>query len=431
MTRINILSHSDGGGGASRAAYRLYRGLRAADITAAMTVRSRMSGDWTVNATSKSYAKVLSMVRSRFGGYLMSLQKNGNTNMHSANILPSNLAAAINAGAADVVNLHWLGGESMSIQDVGNILKPVVLTLHDMWAFCGAEHYTGYGADARWRTGYDRGNRPANSSGPDIDRHTWNRKRRAWTSPMHIVTPSRWLADCVRHSALMHDWPVTVIPNVLDTDMFKPLDRQYCRHVLNLPSDKKIVLFGAFGGGGNLIKGYDLLLDAMKSLADSHLDIECVVFGQKEPQMPPNIPFPIQWMGHISDDPTLALLYGAADVMVIPSRLDNLPQAGTEAHACGCPVVAFNCAGLPEIVDHRVTGYLAEPYQTDDLARGIAWVIGDKIINATLGQAARKKAEALWSASSVVPAYLNVYEAARTRAFVRPVSSLKQMTPSE
>jgi glycosyltransferase involved in cell wall biosynthesis len=420
MTCINILSHSDGGGGANRATYRLYRGLQAADIKAAMTVRASVSGDWTVSAPSNTSAKAVSMVRARFGGYLMTLQKTSNANMHSANVLPSNVAALINASAADVVNLHWLGGESMSIQDIGRIRKPAVWTLHDMWAFCGAEHYSDCGADARWRTGYYRGNRPANSAGLDIDRHTWNRKRRAWTNPMHIVTPSRWLADCVRHSALMQDWPVTVIPNVLDMEMFKPLDRQFCRHALNLPGDKKIVLFGAFGGSGSVIKGYDLLLDAMKSLAGSRLDILCVVFGQKEPRTPADIPFPIRWMGHIGDDPTLALLYGAADVMVIPSRMDNLPQSGTEAHACGCPVVAFNCSGLREIVDHRVTGYLAEAYQTGDLARGIAWVIGDQIINARLGSAARKKAQALWSASSVVPAYMAVYEAAREKALAGP-----------
>jgi glycosyltransferase involved in cell wall biosynthesis len=430
MTRIGILNHSDGGGGASRAAYRLYRGLQAAGVKPTMTVRQKVTGDWTIATTSK-YAKAANFARSRFGGYLMMLQKTGNANMHSANVLPSNLAEAINDGATDVVNLHWLGGESMSIEDIGRIRKPAVWTLHDMWAFCGAEHYTGDGADARWRTGYLDGNRPPNSTGPDIDRHTWNRKRRAWLNPMQIVTPSRWLADCVRHSALLRDWPVTVIPNVLDTNMFKPLDRQFCRHALNLPGDKKIVLFGAFGGGGSLIKGYDLLLDAMKSMAGSRLDILCVVFGQSEPRTPPDIPFPIRWMGHIGDDPTLALLYGAADVMVIPSRLDNLPQSGTEAHACGCPVVAFNCTGLPEVVDHRVTGYLAEAYRTEDLARGIEWVIGDKIVNATLGQAARKKAVALWSAASVVPAYLDVYEAARTRALARPVCSLKQMTRPE
>jgi glycosyltransferase involved in cell wall biosynthesis len=390
-----------------------------------MLVRSKQAGDWTVAATSAHHAKAVNLIRSRLGGHMTRLQKTSNPTMHSINLLPSNLAAGINASDASVVNLHWLGGESMSVEDMARIQKPMVWTLHDMWAFCGAEHYADDGADARWHSGYERDNRPADSAWLDIDRLTWRRKRRAWTKPVNIVTPSRWLADCARRSALMHDWPVTVIPNVLDTTVFKPLDRAYCRHVLNLPGDKKVVLFGAMGGARNTNKGYDLLLGALQLLAAGHPDLVCVVFGQSEPPVPPAISLPVKWMGHISDDATLALLYGAADVMVIPSRIDNLPQSGTEAHACACPVVAFNCSGLPDVVDHRITGYLAEPYQIEDLARGIAWVVSDKTVNATLGLAARRKAEALWSASSVVPAYMGVYEAARAAA--RPAGELTRL----
>lgn len=431
MMRATILSHSDNGGGAGRAAYRLYRALQTSAITPSMLVRSWQSGDWTVNTAPRVRSKLVNLLRSRLGGYMLLLQKTSNANMHSANLLPSKLAAAVNASDADIVNLHWLGGEAISIEDLARIRKPLVWTLHDMWAFCGAEHVTGDGADARWRSGYYRSNRPLDAAGLDIDRHTWARKRRAWTNPLHIVTPSRWLADCVRHSALMKDWPVAVIPNVLDTDLFKPLDRQFCRHALNLPADKKIVLFGAWGGSGSYNKGYDLLLEAINRLAASRLDIQCVVFGQSAPRTPPSIGFPIRWMGHIGDDATLALLYGAADVMVIPSRMENLPQSGTEAHACGCPVVAFNCTGLPDVVEHRVTGYLARAYQTEDLAHGIAWVLGDAGVAQSLGLAARKRAEALWSARTVVPAYLDVYEAARTAACRSAASSPEQLARPE
>jgi glycosyltransferase involved in cell wall biosynthesis len=183
--------------------------------------------------------------------------------------------------------------------------------------------------------------------------------------------------------------------------------------VLNLPSDKQIVLFGALGGSRDFRKGYDLLLDALKFLSARHSDILCVVFGQGEPEHGSPIPFPIKWMGHIGDDTTLALLYSAADVMVTPSRQENLPQSATEAHGCGCPVVAFNCTGLPDVVEHMVTGYLAEPYQAADLAHGIAWVLDGEARRTRLGVAARDRAERLWSAKSVVPAYLDVYEAAR------------------
>ncbi|OGB22784.1 MAG: glycosyl transferase [Burkholderiales bacterium RIFCSPLOWO2_02_FULL_57_36] len=413
MTHIDIISNADNVGGASRAAYRLYRTLLSTNIKAKMTVCEKKTDDWMVSGPSNMYEKVKHLIRPRIGGNLMRLQRTPNVNPHSANILPSNMAAAINGSDAAIVNLHWIGGETMSIEDLGRIRKPIVWTFHDMWAFCGSEHVVDDGPNARWREGYYPDNRPPCSSGLDIDRYTWNRKRRAWKNPIHVVTPSRWLADCVKQSALMKDWPVSVIPNVLDTTAFKPLDRLFSRHALSLPSDKKIILFGAMGGSRSFNKGYDLLIEALKVLSTHQGNILCVVFGQSEPEHLPDIPFPIQWMGHIGDDATLALLYSAADVMIIPSRQENLPQSGTEAHACGCPVVAFNCTGLPEVVDHCVTGYLATPYRPDDLAHGIEWVLEDKERHTNLRIAARKKTENLWSARSVIPAYLNVYELAQ------------------
>jgi glycosyltransferase involved in cell wall biosynthesis len=413
MSRIEILTSSDNIGGANRAAYRLYRALRSTVSQAHMTVLYKKSDDWTVTGPSTAYEKAKLFIRPKIGGLIVALQRSPNQNMHSANLLPSNRAALINKSDTDIVNLHWVGGEAMSIEDVGKIRKPVVWTFHDMWALCGAEHFAEDATDARWRTGYYADNRPAGSSGLDMDRYTWNRKRRAWTSPVQIVTPSRWLAQCVTQSSLMKGWPVSVIPNVLDTELFKPLNRRYSRHALNLPSDKRIVLFGALGGVHDFRKGYDLLLDALKFLSARHSDILCVVFGQGEPKDAPAIPFPIKWMGHIGDDTTLALLYSAADVMVTPSRQENLPQSATEAHACGCPVVAFNCTGLPEVVEHLVTGYLAEPFEAEDLAHGIAWVLDDKQRHTSLGVAARDRAARLWSARSVVPAYLDAFEAAR------------------
>jgi len=140
--------------------------------------------------------------------------------------------------------------------------------------------------------------------------------------------------------------------------------------------------------------------------------IQGVIFGQSEPVNPPSLGMPLHWMGHLNDDITLALLYSAADVMVVPSRQENLPQSGTEAQACGCPVVAFNCTGLPDVVAHGETGYLAEPYDLDELAKGILWVLEDAERYSRLCAAARKRALHLWSSEVVVPQYMKVYEAA-------------------
>jgi glycosyltransferase involved in cell wall biosynthesis len=329
-------------------------------------------------------------------------------------MLPSRWARAIDSSDADVVNLHWISAEMMSVEDIGRIDKPLVWTLHDMWAFCGAEHYSPDGPQARWRHGYDAANRPAGDRGLDMDRWTWKRKRKAWRNAMHIVCPSNWLARCARESALMHEWSVSAIPNTLDLNVFKPQDRGFCRAALNLPADRRIVLFGAIGGGQDPRKGYDLLLEALRHLAarDEAQVILCTIFGESEPHPSPGLPVPTRWMGFLHDDVVLALLYGAADVMVVPSRQENLVQTGTEAQACGCPVVAFDGAGIRDVVQHLETGYLAEPFDAADLASGIAYILENGARRLKLGKAARERALRLWSPSVVVPQYLEVYLAA-------------------
>jgi glycosyltransferase involved in cell wall biosynthesis len=305
----------------------------------------------------------------------------------------------------------------MSIEDIGRITKPMVMTLHDMWGFCGGEHYATDDNTARWRRGYDASSRLADHAGFDLDRWTWSRKYKGWRAPIHILCPSQWLANCARESALMQDWHVSAIPNVVDTAIFRPLDRLFCRSALNLPAEGFIVLFGAIGGGKDPRKGYDLLLGALQHW-HRHAqrdEVLCVVFGQSQPRDPPELPVPTRWVGHLSDDISLALIYSAADLLVVPSRQENLCQTGTEAQSCGCPVVAFRATGMLDVVEHAKTGYLATPYDTNDLLRGIISIAQDDAERVRLGEAARQRALGLWSSATLIPQYLKVYEAAIER----------------
>ena len=210
----------------------------------------------------------------------------------------------------------------------------------------------------------------------------------------------------------MKGWPVDIIPNPLDTRQFQPWPKSLARNILNLPQSEPLILFGAMGGGRDPRKGWDLLQEALVNIAHKIPCVRGVIFGQSEPTDPPKLGLPLHWLGHLNDDATLALAYSAADVSVVPSRQDNLPQTGTEAQACGCPVVAFNCTGLPDVVEHGVTGYLACPYDPEDLAEGIRWVLEDPERHARLSAAARERAVRLWSPEVVVPQYLQVYEKA-------------------
>lgn len=409
--KVLHVSHCDILGGAARAAYRLHRAQLAAGIDSEMLVRSKKSDDWTVQGPVSWLDKLFNIARGVIGSHIMKLQCSQNVNFHSGNWLPSKLSKKINSSDVDIVNLHWVAGETMSIEDIGRIKKPIVWTMHDMWPFCGAEHVTDYDGKARWRAGYTSDNRYDGERKLDLDRYVWQRKFNSWQFHTHIIAPSHWLADCAKESKLFHKSSIDVIPNALNIDIYKPLDSYFCRNVLNLPSDKKIILFGAIGGGQDPNKGYDLLVSALEhlSLKIKVDDVVCLVFGQSKPQQATELPFATQWLGHVHDDTTLALLYNAATVMVVPSRQENLPQTATEAQACGTPVVAFNCTGLKDVVEHQQTGYLANAYDSKDMASGLHWILNNNSECERLGQNARLRAEKLWNISVIVEQYRAAY----------------------
>ncbi|MBY7796585.1 glycosyltransferase [Vibrio fluvialis] len=408
--KILHISHSDTIGGAARAAYRLHKAQLASGFDSEMMVRVKKTDDWTVLGPSSKKSKAFSLIRPTIGQQLNKLQRSENSNFHSGNWLPSNWSSRINRCDADVVHLHWVAGETMSIYDIGRIKKPIVWTLHDMWPFCGMEHVTSHDLSARWRQPYTAANRGLYDKGIDLDRFTWTRKKKYWKQKMNIVAPSEWMADCVRGSELFSENVTTVIPNTLNTDVYKPLDRSFCRQVLRLPLDKKIILFGAMGGGKDFNKGYDLLLDSLNKLV---VDIEkdnviCVIFGQSQPQNLTSLPYTSIWLGHVFDDVTLSILYNSADVMVVPSRIESFGQTASEAQACGIPVVAFNSTGLKDVIEHSRTGYLASHFDTSDLAKGIQFYISPQCLKIDRDYI-RKRAIKLWSYKTVSEKYADLY----------------------
>jgi glycosyltransferase involved in cell wall biosynthesis len=313
----------------------------------------------------------------------------------------------LNRSDADVFHLHWIGNEMMSVADVARLRGPVVWTLHDMWAFCGAEHYA---EGFRWRDGYSRNNREEGESGFDLNRWVWSRKMKHWREPINIVAPSRWMADCARQSMLMRDWPITVIPNAIDTDVWRPVEKICARTILGLPSDTPLLLFGASGGTEDARKGFDLLRSALQLLHGRVKGLELVVLGQPTPKVPLELGLPVHFTGHLHDEVSLRLYYSAADAFVLPSRQDNLPNVGLEAEACGTPVVAFRVGGMPDIVDHQTTGYLAEAFDVQDLAWGIEWVLDGAERRMDLSARSRQTAVARFSYPSVARRYMELYE---------------------
>jgi glycosyltransferase involved in cell wall biosynthesis len=213
--------------------------------------------------------------------------------------------------------------------------------------------------------------------GFDLNRWIWNKKLKYWKHPIEVVTPSKWLSGCVRSSLIMKGWPCKVIPNPIDTDFWSPLDAETCRQLMKLPLDKKLIGFGALGGSHAHHKGFDLLKEAILKIRNlkSPNELGLVVLGQSKPLVPPELGFPIYYVGHLHDELSIKILYNCLDVFVIPSRNDNLPNMAVEAQACGVPVVGFDIGGVSDIVDNNVTGYLAKPFDIEDLSSGIIGVL--------------------------------------------------------
>jgi glycosyltransferase involved in cell wall biosynthesis len=405
--RIIHVSYSDTGG-AGRAAYRIHCSLLDSGIESKMQVMHSVSGDHTVDSLTRNIKdKILQKSRELPAKLLSKSGSVENSIIHSIAVLPSGLPAILNNSDADVIHLHWVGRELLSVKDISNINKPIVWTFHDMWPFCGAEHVS---YDNRYKDGYRAIKKSSYSTGFDLNQWTWKRKKKHWKKPIEIVTPSRWMAECVQESALMSDWPVTVIPNPIDARKWEPIEKDIARKILGYQSDCLLVAFGSYGENQQYHKGADLLKLALAHIKESNKqDVKLVVIGQNSPIVPDGYGFPAIYGGFLHDDISLRLLYSAVDAIIIPSRIESFSQMASEAHVCGTPVIAFNVCGLRDIVDNRITGYLANAFDAEDLAEGIRWVLSDKARLTALGQQARIKALKKFDKAVVSQQYKGVY----------------------
>jgi len=375
--KILHICYSDLDGGAARAAFRLHQAQRSQGLDSHMLVINKCSDDPFVHTVS-GLRQLRIKLASALSRLLLRYQKTSNPVHHSLNLFPSGLLREVDRLAPDVVNLHWLGGEMLSVGEIGRIRQPVVWTLHDMWAFSGAEHYDDDKPSERYRTGYSRESRHPQHNGLDLDRWTFLRKQKAWAGKsFQIVTPSNWLADCVRQSTLFSGLPVTVISNCIDHAVYRPLPRELAREALGLPQEKQLLLFGAMSSTSDPRKGYHLLIPALQQLqAEGKAEqIELVVFGASRGDAEQVTGIKTHYMGRLHDDISLCLLYNAADIFVAPSLQDNLPNTLVESLACGTPCVAFDIGGMGDLVGTSVMGGLCADVTPPSFAKALIDVL--------------------------------------------------------
>lgn len=404
--KIAHVSHNDTFGGADRAGYRIHKALMKFGVDSKMYVNSSGSKDPSVQIPGGKVSRLVKEMRPRFGRIIDLLYNDNESEKSSPAMFTSSWSRFLNRLECDIVHLHWPHNEMMSIADISRIKKPIVWTLHDMWAFSGAEHYT---TNERYREGYSKSNRPADETGLDINRMIWKRKMKLWKKPMTVVGSSRWMADCASSSAMMKEWPVFSIKSAIDLDFWKPVKKSDARSLLGLPSDKPIILFGAIGGVNKFRKGFDLLTETLIKLRDSKFDLNIIIVGQNKPKEPLEIGYEPIFMGHQYDDLSMKIIYNAADAVLIPSRQDNLPNMGIESLACGVPVIAFDTCGMRDIVEHQHNGWLAKPFNTIELSKGIQWVLEDRARSEVLFRNSRESAIVNFSEQNTAKSYLNIY----------------------
>lgn len=417
--RIAHLCFADGEGGAAIGARRLHRAMLGSGLDSRLYVVRKKTDDPTVIEIPRS-----AEIRQRIGrrnDRLRAMHRTGNPVVRSFNLTNTGAADFLNAQNIDILQMHWVGADTLSIAEIARLRHPVVWKLPDMFPFSGTEHYPMPDDPERWRDGYTRTNRPAHESGPDLNRWIWLAKRRLWrNSDFAVVGPSRWLTGCARDSVLFGHRTIRHILNPLDIDVYRPAAKVQARAAFGLPQDKRLVMFGTLAATTDRRKGFhhlQAILDRLAATVDP-AGVALVVFGACGEAGTTVAGFDVHYLGTILDESRLAFAYAAADVFVFPSEMDNLPNVVKEATCCGIPSAGFAIGGMPDMVDHLETGYLAQPFDTDELAAGILWLL--ERIGPALNEEVRRRAALRHDPATATARYLDLYRTLIAARRARP-----------
>ena len=408
--RVLIVNTSERTGGAAVAASRLMKALNNNGVKAKMLVRDKESDSLTVVGLPKSpmlhwyflWERLVIFCRLHFSRKHLFEIDIANTG--------SDITKLREFQEADVIHLHWINQGMLSLNGICKILrsgKPVVWTMHDIWPATGICHLTlgcHYFVNRCANCKY----LPGGGGSNDLASRIWQKKQQMQVDEnIYYVACSRWLESEAKASALLKGQKITSIPNPIDTHIYKKGNKEEARQRLGLPLDKKLILF-ASQRVTNENKGMSYLIEACRQLSDL---CEVVILGGHAEEVVEQLPMKAYPLGYVNEEQRIVDVYNAADVFVLPSLSENLPNTIMEAMACGVPCVAFKVGGIPEEIDHLKNGYVAAYRDAEDLAKGIAWVLEEADYE-SLSQQAVHKVMQCYSQQSVAVRYLEVYQQA-------------------
>ncbi|MCA6595313.1 MAG: glycosyltransferase family 4 protein [Pseudanabaena sp. M046S1SP1A06QC] len=400
--KILHINQSDIIGGAAIAGYRLHQGLLSQGHDSKQLVGIVKTDDQHIATVPRNQRieTQLNRINCRWGLNYISL--------FSSFDIPSHEFYQ----EADIINFHNLHTGYFNYLAIPKLTKskPAVFTLHDMWSFTG---HCAYSYDCnKWQTGCGKCPYPNTYPSIKLDNTRLEWKIKDWVynnSNLTIVTLSHWLTKQAKAS-ILNRFSIHHIPNGIDTDAYQPLDKLLCKEILGIPKYKKVLLFGADSLEDNR-KGADLLIKALQVLPES-LKSETIVLtlGNGGESIGSALGMKVISLGYISSDRIKSIAFSAADLFIFPTRADNLPLVLQESMACGTPMVSFDVGGVPDLVRHQITGYLAKPEDTQDFSNGIVNLLEDNQLRQTMSEDCRTIALAEYKLELQAKRYIDLYQ---------------------
>ena len=404
--KVLIISTFDFNGGAARAAYRLHCGLRKFGVDSNMLVRQKSDDNPNIFSPNKNIpSQTIANLRYLLDKFPLRKYKNRENVIFSTATTGDKVIKMVQKIKPDIVHLHWFNRGFMHLKDFSSLGVPVVWSMHDMWPFTGGCHYDMF--CKKYET--ECGSCPILKSAKqhDTSYKIFKSKESAYSKKNDItfIGLSKWLQKSAKESTLLKSKNVLNLPNPIDTNIYKPVAKNIAREIWNFNLNKKTILFGAMDATGDKRKGFEHLLSALKKLDLSGCQIKVV--GSTRVNSALDLDCDISYLGNINDDVSMALLYSASDVVIVPSEQENLSNVIMESLSCGTSVVAFDIGGNSDMIKHKENGYLAKPYDAGDLAQGISFVLSQTSDNLSVN--ARNFVITNFSENVVIPRYLELY----------------------
>lgn len=419
--KVLFINTSDYTGGAAIAAQRLLNALKGEGIEVKMLCRDRVLQDEREEMVylKPSFRLRLKFILERLEIFLQNRFSRENLFAIDTAHYGNQVTELPEFKEADIIHLHWTNQAMLSLKDLEEILKSgkhIVWTMHDMWPFTGICHH----ADTctRWTAECGQCRLMKHPNKKDLSHSVFLKKKKVYSKgKIDFVACSNWLKSLAVQSPLLEGQRVCSIPNPIDTQFYvpagsenTPVRNEICRS-LKLPSEKYLLLFTAYKVT-DVNKGIDYLIESITLLCEEHPElrnkIALVLTGRESDAVRDDFKIPVYSMGYVKDEKTMLRLYQAANLLLMPTLMDNLPNTIVEAMSCGTPCVAFNVGGLSQMIDNETNGYLAECRNSLDFAHGIAKLLTSPSYPA-LCRNARTKAVQSYSEKSVADRFITLY----------------------